>query len=333
MRLPTLLAAAILAPALLAVPTQADEARIRVGYGFGIAFLPHMIVADQKLLEKHGREQTGAPVAAEFTRFSGSAAMQDAVLSGNIDWGGYGIPALLLARQKTRGTPNEVIGLTGFSTAPLVLLTNRAAVKGLKDFGADDRIAMPALVSPQMYVLQAASERAFGPGRFDELKSRVVALPHPDALAALRTGTQVTGYFASAPFIQIALKDPKIHAVLDSSEVMGKLSFLVNATSRRFAEKNPKLIAASIAALEEATRLIQEKPAEAARIYLAAEPSQTIGAELVEAIIRDPAQSGFGVAVHGVRAYGELMVKLKQLKEAPASWQEVFPLLKASEGS
>jgi NitT/TauT family transport system substrate-binding protein len=333
MRLPALFAAALFAAALIPPRAQAEESRIRVGYGFGIAFLPHMIVADQKLLEKHAREETGAPAVAEFTRFSGSAAMQDAVLSGNIDWGGYGIPALLLAWQKTRGTPNEVIGLTGFSTAPLVLLTNRAEVKGLKDFGPDDRIAMPALVSPQMYVLQAASEREFGPGHFDELKSRVVSLPHPDALAALKSGTQVTGYFASAPFIQIALKDPKIHAVLVSPQVMGKLSFLVNATSKRFAEKNPKLVAASIAAMEEATRFIQEKPAEAARIYLAAEPSQTVTPELVEAIIRDPAQSGFGVAVHGVRAYGELMVKLKQLKEAPSSWQEVFPLLKASEGS
>jgi NitT/TauT family transport system substrate-binding protein len=184
-----------------------------------------------------------------------------------------------------------------------------------------------------MYVLQAASERAFGPGRFDELKSRVVSLPHPDALAQLRGGNQVTGYFGSAPFVQIGLKDPKIHAVLESNEVMGKLSFLVNATSRRFAERNPKLAAATIAAMEEATRFIRENPGPAARIYLAVEPSQTVTAELVEEILRDPKQSGFGVEVFGVRAYGELMAKLKQLKQAPASWQEVFPLLKAAEGS
>jgi NitT/TauT family transport system substrate-binding protein len=324
--------AACLALLLAAAPVGAEEAKIRVGYGFGIAFLPHMVLQEQKLIEKHA-QQHGAPVAAEFTRFSGSAAMQDAVLSGNIDWGGYGIPALLLAWEKTRGTANEVIGLTGFSTAPLVLLTNKGTVHSLEDFGPDDRIAMPALVSPQMYVLQAASERAFGPGRFDELKSRVVALPHPDALAQLRGGGQVTGYFGSAPFVQIGLQDPKIHAVLDSVAVMEKLSFLVNAGSKRFTEKNPKLVAATVAAMDEATRFIRENPADAARTYLSIEPSQVVTQELVEEILRDPKQSGFGIEVFGVRAYGELMVKLKQLKQAPASWQEVFPLLKAADGS
>jgi NitT/TauT family transport system substrate-binding protein len=331
--MPTMIRAACLAVTLLAaLPARGEEAKIRVGYGFGIAFLPHMILQEQKLLEKHARE-AGVPAAAEFTRFSGSAAMQDAVLSGNIDWGGYGIPALLLAREKTKGTANEVIGLTGFSTAPLVLLTNKAGIKSLKDLGDNDRIAMPALVSPQMYVLQAASERAFGPGRFDELKSRVVALPHPDALAQLRSGGQVTAYFGSAPFVQIALKDPKIHAILDSTEVMGKLSFLVNAASKRFADNNPKLTRATIAAIGEATRFIRENPKEAARIYLLIEPSQSVTAELVEEIIRDPGQSGFGVEVYGVRAYGELMARLKQLKQPPAAWQDVFPLLTASEGS
>jgi NitT/TauT family transport system substrate-binding protein len=320
----TLLVALLLA----ALPARAEEAKIRVGYGFGIAFLPHMVMEKEKLLEKR------AQVPAEYSRFSGSAAMQDAVLSGSIDWGGYGIPALLLAWQKTRGSTAELVGLSGFTTMPLVLLTNKAAVKSVKDFGPDDRIAMPSPVSPQMYALQAASERAFGPGRMDELKSRVVSLPHPDALAALRTGTQIAGYFGSAPFVQIALGDPRIHAVLDSTEVLGRASFLVNATSRKFAEQNPKLAQASLDAMADAIAFIAQNPRRAAEIYLGVEPSTLVTPELVEDIARDPAKSGFTIEVHGLKSYANLMVKLGQLKQAPSSWQDVFlPILHDRQGS
>src|SRR5438477_347103 len=82
--------------------------------------------------------------------------------------------------------------------------------------------ATPALVSPQMYALQIAAERAFGPGQHDKLKNQVVSLPHPESVGQLTAGTtEITAYFSSAPYTQIVLRNPRIHAIMTSADAFG----------------------------------------------------------------------------------------------------------------
>ena len=75
------------------------------------------------------------------------------------------------------------------TTLSPVLLTNRANVRSLADFGKDDRIAIPAATSPQLYFLQMQSEKLFG--KYDKLRSQIVVLPHPQAAGALMGGRRV----------------------------------------------------------------------------------------------------------------------------------------------
>ncbi len=319
------LCALVMATLPLGVAVAADKPQLRVGIGFGVGFLPFYLAETDKLFEKRAAEAGIADLAVVSQRFSGSSAMQDAILSGNIDIGGYGVPALLIAWDKARGTPNAIVGLAGITTTPLVLVTTNEAVRELKDFGPKDRIAMPALVSPQMYVLQMAAEQAFGQGKHNQLRNLVVALPHPDAVNALLSGgTEIDAYFSTPPFTSVVLKSAKVHRVVSSIDVFnGQSSFLVLGATRRFAERNAALTKAILAALADAYATIKAAPRRAAEIYLKAEPSKTLSVDDIEALLHDP-DNGFSLAPHGIMAYADFMHRQGELKTLPAKWQDVF---------
>ena len=100
----------------------------------------------------------------------------------------FGTAPLLEAWEKAKSTPAQIFAVSGLTSLPVVLLSNRPNVHSLADFTPSDRIAMPTLSSPQMYSLELQSEKIFG--QYDRLRSQVVALSHPDAIKALveRTG-------------------------------------------------------------------------------------------------------------------------------------------------
>jgi NitT/TauT family transport system substrate-binding protein len=301
---------------------QANE--VKIGIGFGVGFLPTFILRELKLIEKHAKA-AGLDLTANYQRFSGSGAMQDAVLSGSVDIGVYGPQAMLIAWEKAKGTPQQIIGVSGVTTQPLVLITNQENVKSLKDFTPKDRISMPALVSPQMYALQLASEKAFGKGQHDKLRAQVVALPHPESLAQITSGaTEITAYFSSAPFTQIALKNPKIKRVLTSTDAFGgKASFLVAGATKRYLDANPKGAEIFQKAIAEASDLIRNDPKKATEIYVKVEPPKTMDAAAIEAIVRE-LKDDFGTSVHGIKTNADFMGHIGQLKSPPAKWQDAY---------
>jgi NitT/TauT family transport system substrate-binding protein len=203
-----------------------------------------------------------------------------------------------------------------------VLLTNRANVRTIADFRPADRIAMPTGSAPQMYLLQMQSEKIFG--QYDRLLSRIVMLPHADAVAALiEAAGPVAGYFSSAPYTQIALEDGRIHKVLSSSDVIGgKASFLIMGATRAYTTAHPKAAAAVAGAIEEAAHIIHDDPRRAARVYLAHEPSKALDAAALEAVL-DEIKDEFGSAVYGVQAFADFMGRHGELASPPQSWKEI----------
>ena len=199
-----------------AAPVRAQD-QVKIGLGFGLAFLPLYICQDLKLVEKRVKE-LHLDVKASYQRFVGSGPMQDAIASGAIDMGPYGTAPLLAAWEKAKDTPQQILAVSGITTLPLTLLSNRLNVASIADFQAADRIAMPSLTAPQMYVLEMESEKVLK--KYDRLRDQVVALSPANAIAALVEGSgPVTAYFASPPFTQLALRDSKVHRVLGSAHV------------------------------------------------------------------------------------------------------------------
>ena len=144
------------------------------------------------------RRRRAFPISrSRCTRFSGSPAITDAVLSGNVDVGAFGSPGLLIAWEKTKGH-QDVAGLAALGANAFILETNKPQIKSIADFGDSDQIAVPATTSPQAVVMRMAAEKTFGDYR--RLDKLLVSMPHPDATAALLSGQIISGYVATAPF-------------------------------------------------------------------------------------------------------------------------------------
>ena len=317
---------------LLAAISPARSEQVKIGIGFGLAFLPFYIINDLHLFEKHAKV-AGLDVKVSYPRYPGALAMQYALTSGAIDFAPFGVSGLLLAREKTRGTPQEIVAVSGVTTLPLTLLTARPDIQSLDDLKAKDRIAVPVMTAPQTYLLRMHAEKKFG--QADRLRSHIVALPHQDSVEALSTGTgDVAAYFSSPPFTQLALRDGKMRPLLSSPDVIGgKASFLVLGATRRTVELHPKWADLAARAMDEAADVIRKDPRRAAQVFLKFEPSQTLDVRMLEGILRD-LKDDFGSDVHGVKAYADFMTRHGRLKIPLKDWKDVVtPTVAAQPGS
>eukprot|EP01037_Dinobryon_pediforme_P005441 gene5441-5496_t len=303
---------------------QAEPVPVKIGIGFGTGFLPMFIADEMKLVQKHATA-AGLDVAPSYIRFSGSSAMQDAVLSGAVDMGVYGVAAMLIAWDKARGTNQQVFGIAGVNSTPLVLVTNKADAKDITDLGPNEKISMPAMVSPQMYALQMIAEKRYGAGQQDRFRTSVVALPHPESVNSLLTGaTEVKAYFSTPPFTQIVLDSGKTHVLTTSEEAFGgRSTFLALGATKRYLDANPKMAQVMVDALREAGDVIRNNPEKAAEIYLKVEPSKVLDVARVTALLKSE-KDDFGVEVTGVKTTADFMTRIGGMKRPPSSYKDVF---------
>jgi NitT/TauT family transport system substrate-binding protein len=303
-----------------AAPVRAQD-QVKIGIGFGLAFLPVYICQDLKLVEKRAKE-LHLDVKASYQRFAGSGPMQDAIASGAIDMGPYGTAPLLAAWEKAKDTPAQILAVSGITTMPLTLVSNRPNVATIAGFQPTDRIAMPSLTAPQMYLLQMQAEKTFK--AYDKLQDQVVVMSPSEAVTALVDGSGVvTAYFASPPYTQLALRDAKVHRVLGSADVIdGKASFLIMGATRAYIEAHPQMPDAIDKAMDDAARIIRSDPRRAAQIYLTHEPSMSLSAPLIEAVLRE-IKDEFGSTVYGVQAFADFMGRHGELKTPPKSWKDI----------
>src|SRR5262245_6966256 len=181
---------------------RAEATTLRVAKQFGIAYMQFMIMEDQKMIEAQAKAAGLGDIAVEFNQFRSSDVMNDALLSGSVDFVSLGIPGLITIWSKTKGTPIDVKGATGLNVSPLMLLVRDPAIKTIRDFKDNHKIAMPAVkVSMQAIMLQMAAAKEFGPAKFDALDHLTVSMAHPDATAAMLGGpSEIVANFLSSPF-------------------------------------------------------------------------------------------------------------------------------------
>jgi NitT/TauT family transport system substrate-binding protein len=252
-----------------ALPAHA-EGRLRIAEQFGVVYLLLNVAQDQKLIEKHGKKR-GVDIQVEFTKLSGGASVNDALLSGSIDIAGAGVGPLLTVWDRTLGKQN-VKGVASLGNFPYYLVSNNPNVRTIADFTEKDRIALPAVgVSVQARILQLAAAKQWGDKEYNRLDKLTQALPHPDAAAAIIAGkTEISGHFGNPPFQDQELaQNPNARIVLNSYDVLGgPSSATVLYATEKFRSENPKTYAAFVDALSEAARFVTANPEAAADTYL-----------------------------------------------------------------
>ena len=328
---------ALLLAALMAFSggARADEQKIRISHGLGLLYLPLMVMRDQAMIEKQAQAMGQGPVQVGWTVLDGGNVINDAMLAGNLDIAGIGAPGFITLWSKARGIPrSEVSGLSALSSSALWLNTINPAIKSLKDVGPKDKIAIPGIkTSLSAVVLQMVAAKTFGVEQYDKLDANTVSLAHPEAMTALLAGkTEINAHLTSPPFSYLELQNPKVHRVFDSTEVLGNITLDVVFASKRFVDERPKLVAAFLAAQEEANAFIVKDRKAAAQLYLRVSNAK-ISLDEVEKMLADPAMK-FSTTPVSVMDYATFMSRAGTIKTKPAKWTDLFvPNLHGKQGS
>ena len=319
----TIMVAGALAASSGFAPAQAQE--IRLARQFSMGYLQFNVMEHEKLLEKHAAALGLKDVKIVWSTFNGPDAMNNALISDSVDIVAGGVPGLLTLWNRTHGTANEVKGISALSSQPFLLNTRSENIKSLADLKESDRIAVPAVkVSVQAVALQMAAVKLHGQANFGKYDALTVSMSPPDAtIALLAGGNEITCVFGVPPFQQQQLEKPGIHTILNSFDIMdGPHTFTVAWTSARFRDKNPVLYKALVAALKEATEIVDKDRKKAAGYWIEDVKSK-LPLDKVTAVVSGP-QVRWTMAPENTMKFAAFMHSVGSLKEAPKSWKDLF---------
>jgi NitT/TauT family transport system substrate-binding protein len=318
---PMLVAALLFA--VSATAAQAEPRVVRIATQYGISYMPLTIMAEKHLLEAEGKK-LGLDLSTDWLRFTGGPPMNEALISGNLDFASGGVSPMVTIWARTQQNL-KVKGICAINSMPLYLNSINPNVKTLKDFTEKDRIALPAVrVSMQAVILQMAAEKMFGQGQEHKLDPWTVSLSHPDGLAQMMSGkSEITGHFTSAPFMYTELADSRVHRVVNSYDVFGgSHTFNVVWATAKVYEGEPKLVQAFLAALRIAMKEINDDPAGSAALWIKADKSKLTPAE-AEKIIRDK-ENKWTLTPEKVMVVADYMGRVKMIPVAPKTWKDMF---------
>jgi len=308
-----------------ALGARAETNEIRAAQQYGLSYLALMLMEDGKLVEKQAK-QAGLPeLKVTWAKLGGPQAMNDALLSGSLDFGTGGVPSLITLWAKTRDQPLNVKGVGALNDMPNELIVSRPEVKSIRDLGAQDKIAVTSVkISTQALLLQMAAAKEWGDKEYEKLDPLTVSMSHPDALTALLSGSgAITGHFASPPFSYQEKAKPPLHAILNSYDILGgQATFNVVWSTRKFHDQNPKAYQAFVAAFQEATDQINNDKKAAAETYKRMTGSNEPIEELVKQL-NDP-KVKFTLEPHRLNVTADFMHKVGRINKKPSSWKDLF---------
>src|SRR6266478_2360557 len=225
-----------------ALGARAETNEIRAAQQYGLSYLALMLMEDGKLVEKHAK-QAGLPeLKVTWAKLGGPQAMNDALLSGSLDFGTGGVPSLITLWAKTRDQQLNVKGVGALNDMPNELIVSRPEVKSIRDLGVQDKIAVTSVkISTQALLLQMAAAKEWGDKEYEKLDPLTVSMSHPDSLTALLFGSgAISAHFASPPFsyqemtkttesiesLMQMMNDPKIVFTLEPHRMMTTADFM-----------------------------------------------------------------------------------------------------------
>lgn len=309
----------------LAGRARAEPRELRAAQQYGLSYLALMLMEDGHLVEKHAKALGLGDLKVTWAKLGGPQAMNDALLSGSLDFGTGGVPSLITLWSKTRGTAIAVKGVGALNDMPNELIVSRPEVRSIKDLGPQDKIAVTSVkISTQALLLEMAAAKEWGDEQYEKLDSLTVSLSHPDSLTALLSKSgAITGHFASPPFSFQEKAKPPLHSILSSYDILGgPATFNVVWSTSRFHDQNPQAYQAFVAAFEEANAAILKDKRRAAETY----QRMTRTTETLEDLMKmmnDPWIT-FTLTPHRILKTAEFMHKTGRIKNKPAGWQELF---------
>src|ERR1043166_7246060 len=97
----SLLMESLLALLALATPAAAEVSEVRIARQYGLGFLPMMVMEHEGFFEKQAKA-LGIETKPSWMTLGNPAAINDALLSGSVDFATNGAPGFLTMWAKTR---------------------------------------------------------------------------------------------------------------------------------------------------------------------------------------------------------------------------------------
>lgn len=309
---------------LSAGAARAEVSEIRFAQQFSMGYLQFNVMAHQHLLEKHAAALGVPNLTVSWRTFSGPDNMNDALLAKAVDVVSGGVPGLVTIWAKTAGTPQEVRGITGLSQTPILLNTRAPNVHSIKDLTSANKIALPAVkVAIQAVVLEMAAAKEWGDKNYDKLDELTMSLSPPDATTGLLSNSSnFDSAFTIPPFQNLQLKNPAVHTILDSYDLMGQSTSSCAWTSKAFHDANPKVYQALVDAIKEASDIVAADPRLAVTYYV--EDSKTkMSVDEILGFISDPRYRYSAVPL-ATKTYADFMYRVGKTKHEAKSWKDLF---------
>jgi hypothetical protein len=173
---------------------------------------------------------------------------------------------------------------------------------------------------------QSSSAAVWPTGNHGKLDHIVITTAHPDATIAMLTAQRdVTANFSSVPFQYRQQKQAGIHQLMTSTDILGgPEAFNIVATTTKLRTEHPKLNAAFLGALKEATAMVNKDKAWAAEAYLCISKDKMPLDELLEIVPHPDVE--FMTKLAPIDSIIQFMARTGSYKNKPKSAAELlFP--------
>jgi NitT/TauT family transport system substrate-binding protein len=308
------------------IHAHAEVGEVTLAKQFGIGSLTFIVMEHEQLYEKAlAAANIGHPVKVRWVKFTGGAAMNDAILSGDLSFALAGVGPLATMWAKTRDNL-RVMGVCAANSMPMLLNTRNPKVTTVRDFTSKDRIALPGVkVSIQAILLEMAAAKTFGEAQYAKLDPLTTTLSHADGMAELLSpNSPVDSHFTSPPYSYLELEHPGIHTVLNSYEILGGPGTLnVVYTTTRFRDENPGVYKAFLIAFRQATGFINEHRREAAKVYLESTKDKSLTEDGLVKMLANP-DIRYTMTPEGTMKVVSFMHAHGRIPVAPAVWSDMF---------
>lgn len=305
-------------------PAVAEVGEVVLVQQFGAVYLPAMVMESEKLVEKHLAAAGMGDVKVKWAKIGNPAAINDGFIAGSIHFACQGVPSLAVLADRTR-TSIGLKALGSVVNANIWLNTRNPSIKSLKDFGDKDRIALPAhKVSTQAIMLHIGAEALWGQGNHGKIDHLVVALPHPEALAAVTNpGHEINSHFATSPFHEAEIK-AGLRTVTSAYEIMGGPNTGLTFTSNeKFRRENPKVFTAVSKAFDESFVWVNGDKRRAARTFIELSKEKRLTEDDLFQTMSTP-DLEYTKVPSRVYKMLDFLHRIGSIKTKPESWKDVF---------
>lgn len=240
--------------------SEKEQKEVVIAQQYGLAYAPVQIAKDLGYFEANMPENT----TVSYAKLANTAAIREAMLSGDLDVGFMGIPPFLIGRDK--GMEWKI--MTGLSQSPLGLVVNDPEIRNPEDLIDNGKIALPQPGSIQHILLTMYAKKEYG--QADIFDDQLISMKHPDGYQALLNDPLVKGHFTSPPYLFQEMDEDGTTMLISGEEAMGgPFTFIVGVCQSEF-EEDKAAYEAVMKSIEQAMSYMKVEPEETVKLLSAA---------------------------------------------------------------